>query len=125
MKNKFVKKLFKKFTEKEQYSVLYGMALILIISSMGLMIYATTLYYVGYHAVDLSVNGMYIENTFNASLVDRNSNFEDVPLEDVYISGHNQMRASFYLMLIGAFIFGYYLVCLVMYVGNLGRLEKR
>ena len=79
---------------------------IILISCFIFLLWSISLFWIGFHNIDICVNEMNIENTFNISLLEIKLNGKIWSLSDCYLNGLEKIVIGFKLGLIGAFLFG-------------------
>jgi len=94
---------WKKIINRGSYSIQFVFGFVLII-------YGLSMFYSGWHNVDLYVNDFKILGIFNKTTDNYKDRYglgeyEYLDLNDVYILGMSQMRISIYIVLIGTLFF--------------------
>jgi len=81
---------------------------------MGL-IYGLTIFFAGTHNIDIAHNGMLLNEKYNMSFKDINSNEELWSYTTAYITGFKQLRKGIFLSLYCSFAIG------VLFIENVQR----
>jgi hypothetical protein len=82
--------------------------IIFVVSFMAVF-YFTTLFWVGFHNMDLGQNFKYLSEVADLELNDLGIDFITRTPNEMYILGVNQFRNAFFGILISSLIFGYQL----------------
>lgn len=74
---------------------------------LGIIIYLSSLFFIGYHNLDLSQNMRYLEEKLDIKLYDLGSDLKLRNSEEGYLLGAKQMITAYYLSLIASFFLGF------------------
>lgn len=71
-----------------------------------LIFFSTTMFYTGYHNLDLSQNMISVEYYTGLDIKDMASDHNIYEYQDMYVTGFNQMKEGFYLGIVGGLCLG-------------------
>lgn len=100
--------------KKETKLLLFLIPFFLILISIAGIIYASFLFWNGFHSFDLGHNYRYIECRFNTTVVDLASDGNTYTPNNMVIKGIRSQVKGFYLGLFSAFVFGFSLIQLII-----------